>query len=94
MIIYRVNTLEAYRADECGIRFSLNEPVDTIDYKHEYKKIEIELPEGFRVVNYDSGWSAIVYNEYDVLIGEDSNGIYLEVCCLEPKKFYPRIINK
>ena len=48
--LYLVNTYEAYRADEIGVKASIHEPIDTIDYKHEViAEDEIILPIGFEL---------------------------------------------
>ena len=44
--LYKVNTSEAYRADEQGIRWFENEPKDSTYYKHEVlEEKEFVLPD-------------------------------------------------
>lgn len=89
MKVYKINQYAAYRADEKGILYSINEPSnDTIYYKSEVESFDINLPEGFSVVKNFLGDKFLKYGESDVLIGEDDKGLYLEVCSLNPKKFY------
>lgn len=89
MKVYKINQYAAYRADEKGIIYSINEPSnDTIYYKSEVESFDINLPEGFSVVKNFWGDKFLKYGESDVLIGEDDKGLYLEVCSLNPKKFY------
>lgn len=52
--LYKVNTYQAYRADEEGIRWFTYKPSDTIDYKCEIvEEVEVELPKG---VTYDENF--------------------------------------
>lgn len=49
--LYKVNTYQAYRADEQGVRWFTYKPCDTIDYKCEIvDEVEVELPKG---ITYD-----------------------------------------
>lgn len=46
--LYKVNTYQAYRADEQGIRWMTNSPSDTVDYKHEVLESTTKhLPKGY-----------------------------------------------
>lgn len=96
LTIYRINQYQAYRADEQGVHFSLEAPGrDTPHYKSEHEAIDIELPEGFYIIKIcDGDVSQLKYGEYDVLIGEDKRGIYLEICLFESQKVYPKIIKR
>lgn len=89
MKVYKINQYEAYRADEKGVRYSINEPGnDTVYYKSEVVSFDVNLPEGFSVKTNFLGDKFLKYGEYDVLIGEDNKGLFFEVCSLDPKKFY------
>jgi hypothetical protein len=91
MKVYRVNQYEAYRADEIGVRYSINEPTnDTVYYKSETQCFEIELPKGFYVVTYSfDGLKALKYgDDEEVLICEDEKGVYLLICDGSDKKIY------
>lgn len=56
--------------------------------------MEVELPEGFSVVKDSMGYEyELVHGENSVLIGEDENGIYLEICNYKPRKVYVNIID-
>lgn len=71
--LYLVHTYEAYRADECGKRWSLTEPKDTIDYKHTVlKEQDFVLPEGvceddIYSVHTDDDGSPIIETATDVI---------------------------
>lgn len=71
--LYLVHTYEAYRADECGKRWSLTEPKDTIDYKHTVlKEQDFVLPEGVHEddiysVHTDDDGSPIIETSTDVI---------------------------
>lgn len=46
--LFKVNFIQAYRADEQGIRWMTHCPHDTVDYKHEIEETVVKhLPKGF-----------------------------------------------
>lgn len=46
--MYKVNTIQAYRADEQGVRWMTHAPKDTEHYKHVVLDItSVHLPKGF-----------------------------------------------
>lgn len=94
LTIYKINQYEAYRADEKGIHYTINPPGEnTPYYKSESKAIEIELPNGFSVIKICDGLQLhLIHGDDEVLIGEDKKGLYLEICDLEQRKIYPKVI--
>lgn len=48
VMMYKVHTYQAYRADECGTKWMTSEPADTVYYKSEtLERAAKHLPEGF-----------------------------------------------
>lgn len=90
--IYKVNQYQAYMASEQGVYFSLFEPSNTDYYKSENTNFKIKIPDGFKIIQRQNNCPAIVYGDYDVIMGENENGFYLEICSYHPKKIYPKII--
>lgn len=89
MKVYKINQYEAYRADEQGVRYSINAPGnDTEYYKSEVETFDIELPDGFTVFKNILGDKILRYGENEVLIGEDEKGVYLEICNIKSEKVY------
>lgn len=70
--LYKVNIYQAYRADECGIRWFTYEPQDNTYYKHEILEvIEKDLPEG---ITYNEFFRTFVDNGHDCQMVTEKDG--------------------
>lgn len=74
--MYRVNTYEAYRMDEQGVRWMPHSPSDTQYYKHEVEEcMDIKLPKGFIFSHEDETfWKGNVNYE---LVNENDGSVSL-----------------
>ena len=74
--MYKVNTYEAYRMDEQGVRWMTHAPSDTLYYKCEIEEcMDIPLPEGFRFDEEDETfWKGNVNYE---LVNENDGSVSL-----------------
>lgn len=53
MKAYKIKNIKAYSADEQGIVFGFNEPTNTSDYYSEYEEIEVEIPNGYELREFN-----------------------------------------
>ncbi len=89
MRVFKINQYEAYRADEQGVRFSINKPTDdTVYYKAEVESFDIDFPDGFHVVEDVFGMKYLRHGDDEVIIQEDEKGLYLLICDGSDKKVY------
>ena len=70
--LYKVDVYQAYRADECGVRFFTYLPSDTEYYKHALLEVvEKELPKG---ITFDEIYDRFDDNGYDCQMFTNEDG--------------------
>lgn len=89
MRVFKINQQVAYRADEQGVRFSVNEPTDdTVYYNAEVESFDIDMPDGFHIVEDVFDMKCLRHGNDEVIIQEDEKGLYLLICDGSDKKVY------